>query len=113
MKEIISAIVSPSSVNDLSVNIVHLLGEPAVIQMARLPWTPVPGHTVCLAAAQSIQAWRLASNASQGFQLLRSQLFPMNMMAFSVLFEKVALAQEVKVVAELAVLQDREVGLRV
>ena len=101
------------SVNDLCVDIVHLLGEPAVIQMARLPGTPVPGHTVCLAAAQSVQAWRLTSNASQGFQLLGSQPFPVYVMAFSVLLEKVALAQEVKVVAEFAVFQDGKVGLRV
>lgn len=70
-------------------------------------------HTVRLAATQSIQARRLTSNASQGFQLLSSQFFPMDVMAFPIFVKIVALAQKVEVVAKLTVFQAREIRLRV
>lgn len=87
----------------------HFFGEPAVFQMARLPWALVSGHTIRLAAVQSIQARRLASNSSQGFQSLARQFLSMDVMAFAKLFKIVTLAQDVEIVAKLSVFQIREI----
>lgn len=71
------------------------------------------GHTIRLAAAQSVQTWRLTGNASQGFKLLGSQFLPVNVVAFPILVKIVTLAQEVEIVAELTVFQAGEIRLRI
>lgn len=71
------------------------------------------GHTICLAAAQSVQTWRLTGNTSQSFQLLSSQFFPVNVVAFPILVKIKTLAQKMEIVAELTVFQAREIRLRI